>query len=908
MRVLRVFESVSRALLRLAPECFRRDWQDELLATVRESCLDAHRTAGWRGLLSTGVLEMSNVGESALRARFGGGTPVTGGSPRRPDRHGYGKGTHSMQLLANDLRLAVRSLLAARTSVTIAILTLALGIGVNAAVFSILDSTVFRPVPFADAARYDEVWTLHTDGGFSTPGSRREVILEWRRQTDLFDRVEAYDITTFIFDSPAGAEMITGSFVTPGMLSMLGVQPVLGRVFTEGEGRGGTAGRVVISERLWEDRFLRDPAILERVLSFNGDRFSVVGVMPASFRFPNSAPVFWVPYDLEAPPVEMTAQPTNLVPFARRVPGLTSTAAAELVESRGEAVQAAGGAPAGRGAKMGISRLIDQRTGRSLYVLGGAVAFLLLIVCANLANLSLSRALTRTRDFAVRASLGASRRDLVRETLIEHLIIGVAGAALGLLVAELALHLTLDRLPSTMLIGSMNEIDLDGRALLFTASAGVFATLLFGLPPAWLASRAGIGEMLKQSSRATTGTRTSRRVRSALVVAEVALAIVLLVGAALMARSFVKLQSVDRGFDASNLLALSIGLPAVGYADPYARDSYTEALLDRIRKVPGVRGVTAGSVPPDADMISFGELEFADRPGEMSESLVLPIYQVWPDYFNAVGIPIRAGRPFSVGEPAGSVIVSESFAEKYFAPGAAVGSTFRFEGSATWKEVVGVAGEVRQLTMDDSQGSFELYEPLRRPPGLAPPTRQPTSAIVNYRTIAVRADVPAEVVEPVRQAVHREDPRVVIWELGSVEQQFADAVARPRIVLLLMSVFAGFGLVLAAAGIYGVLSYLVAERRREIGIRLALGAQPGNVGRLILGNGLRLTAIGLVLGVVAALGLVRVMRSLLYEVEPTDPASVAAVVAILLATAVVASWWPARRAMQVNPVTLLREE
>jgi predicted lysophospholipase L1 biosynthesis ABC-type transport system permease subunit len=221
---------------------------------------------------------------------------------------------------------------------------------------------------------------------------------------------------------------------------------------------------------------------------------------------------------------------------------------------------------------------------------------------------------------------------------------------------------------------------------------------------------------------------------------------------------------------------------------------------------------------------------------------------------------------------------------------------------------VGVAGEVRQLTMDDSQGSFELYEPLRRPPGLAPPTRQPTSAIVNYRTIAVRADVPAEVVEPVRQAVHREDPRVVIWELGSVEQQFADAVARPRIVLLLMSVFAGFGLVLAAAGIYGVLSYLVAQRRREIGIRLALGAQPGNVGRLILGNGLRLTAIGLVLGVVAALGLVRVMRSLLYEVEPTDPASVAAVVAILLATAVVASWWPARRAMQVNPVTLLREE
>jgi ABC-type antimicrobial peptide transport system permease subunit len=265
-----------------------------------------------------------------------------------------------------------------------------------------------------------------------------------------------------------------------------------------------------------------------------------------------------------------------------------------------------------------------------------------------------------------------------------------------------------------------------------------------------------------------------------------------------------------------------------------------------------------------------------------------------------------AGRPFADAEPRSSNIVSESFAQKYF-DGAAVGRTFRFDGSDNWLEVVGVAAEVRQFTLDDAQGSYEFYEPLKRPIGLeAPPA--PSGAIAAYRTIAVRADEPSAVVEALRQAVHREDARVVVWKVESTEQQFADAVARPRIVLLMMSVFAVMGLVLAAAGIYGVLSCLVAQRRREIGIRLALGAVPRQVGRLILGSGLKLTAVGLVIGVAAAFGLMRVMRSLLYEVEPTDPASVAAVAGVLLATAFLASWWPSRRAMRVNPVTLLRDE
>jgi len=907
MWTLLLIEAASRALLGLAPRPFRLAWQQELLATVRDSCLEAGRADGWRGLLTAGVLEMSSVGKSAIRARLGLSAPVTAGGSGGRGRGRQAGRRSAAQLLAHDLRLAARSLVAGRTPAVLAVVTLALGVGINTAIFSILDSTVLRPAPYADADRLDEIWTMHTDSGVKTPGNRREVILEWRRQTDLFDRVEAYDITTFIDESEAGAEMVTGTFVTPGLLSMLGVKPVSGRLFAPGEGRGGTADRVVISERLWRRRFLADPLILEREVTFSGTRYRVIGVMPASFRFPTGGAEFWVPYDIEAPPPELETSPPDLVPVARRRQGLTADEAVEIVTARGEQVQAAGGAPAGRGASLGMLDFVDVTVGRSLYVLAGAVAFLLLIVCANLANLSLSRALTRTRDFALRASLGASRGDLLRETFVEHLLIGSAGAVLGLVIAHAALALTVDHLPSTFVMLSKNVIDIDGRALAFTALAGVFATILFGMPPAWIASRTGPSDGLRSSSRSTTGSHAARRLRSALVVTEVMLAIVLLVGSALMARSFVKLQTVERGFDARGLVTLRVGLPKTGYSDPYAQDAFVEALLSRVLTIPGVGAATAGSAPPGSDLISFGQLEFAGR-AEPTELLVLPVYEVWPDYFETTGIPILAGRVFSRTEPADSVIVSESFAREYFGEDSAIGQVFHFEGDEAWNHIVGVAGEVRQLGMDDLQGSYELYRPLRRPPGLPPPSRLPPGAIAAYRTLTIRADDPAAVTEALRQAVHHEDTRVVVWRLESVEHQFADAVARPRVVLLLMSVFAGFGLVLAAAGIYGVLSYTVAQRRREIGIRLALGAVPRTIGRLVIGNGLVLTGYGLALGIAAALGLVRVMRALLYEVEPTDPFSVGIVAVLLLGTAVTASWWPARRAMRVDPVMLLREE
>jgi len=806
----------------------------------------------------------------------------------------------------HDLRLARRSLLGAQGPVAIAILTLALGIGVTSAVFSILDAVVLRPVPYPDGDRLVEVWNFETKSKVSHTGMPPALVAEWRRQSDLFDRVEAYSGSSSIYDGPAGAEMINGATVTPQLLTMLGATPLSGRLFGGDDGQGGRDDRIVISEAFWKQTLGRDPHVLGRKVMLDQRPHEIVGVMPASFRFPDERTAFWKPYDLDAPPAK--PNPPRLRPFARLRADVPQAVAAERILQRGSDLNTATGGPADRSARLEpAGNQVDRKMRLSLFVLGGAVGFLLLIVCANLANLSLARALVRARDFAVRASLGASRADLMRETLVEHAVIGFLGALGGLAVAAGVLKLTLDMLPQSFRLATMNAIDLDWRTLAFTTVVGLVTVLLFGLPPAWLASRSAVSEVLKRDSRSSAGSPAARRLRNALVVAEVSLAIVLLVGAALMARSLVKLQGVDRGFDATGLVAMRLGLPRAGYADAVARDAFSSRLIDRLKAMPGVSSATAGGVPPDSSMISFGKIERADHPGDLSAELIVPVYQVWPNYFATVGIPLREGQPFGDDEPLDSVIVSQSLARAYWPNGGAVGQRMRFEGG-TWRHIVGVAGEVRQMAMDDEEGSFEMYYPAKRPAGAPPAPVFDSGAIAAYRTFVLRTDRVDATLVGLRTAVRDVDPRVVIWRVDPVERLFADAIARPRLVLLLMTVFALLGLVLAAAGIYGVLSYAVVQRRREIGIRLALGARPRAVGQLILGNGLVLTGFGVVLGLGLALALTRVMRSLLYDVEPTDAASVAAVALVIVVVAALASWWPARRAMQVDPLSLLRED
>jgi putative ABC transport system permease protein len=812
-----------------------------------------------------------------------------------------------MSQLRHDVRLALRAFRAARGPVSLAIITLALGIGVTSAVFSILDAVVLRPVPYRDGDRLVHIWNFETKSQVSHPRFPAPLLAEWRRQSDLFERVEAFDVTSSIYDGPAGAEMITGVTVTPGLLDMLGVVPLRGRLFGDADGRDGTDDLLLVSESFWRQTLAGDPDVVGSALTLNQRQHVIVGVMPAGFRFPNESASFWTPYHVDTPPAR--AEAPRLEAFAKLRADVPMDVAATRVKERGQALNVATGGPADRSAMLQpAGSLVDRRMRISLLVLGGAVLFLLLIVCANLANLSLARTMARARDFAVRSSLGATRRDLIRETLVEHGLIGAAGVAAGLVVAAGVLLMAIDTLPAGFRLSTMNAIDLDARALAFTALAGLVTVLLFGLPPAWLASRSAVTDVLKRESRSSAGSPAARRLRNGLVVVEVALAIVLLVGAALMARSLVKLQSVDRGFDATGLIAMRIGLPRAGYADVYARDAFSDRLVTRLSRLPGVSAVTVGGVPPDSSMISFGKLEAEDRPGDLSEELVVPVYQVWPNYFDAVGIALREGRPFSEDESLQSVIVSESLARRFWPSGAAVGKRVRFEGSAAWRTIVGVAAEVRQMDLDDETGSFEMYYPVKRPAGLPQPQLFGSGAIATYRTFVIRADDVHATMLRLRPALHEEDARVVIWRVDQVEQLFADAVARPRLVLLMMLVFSGLGLVLAAAGIYGVLSYSVVQRRREIGIRLALGARPHAVGGLIVRNGLAMTGVGLAVGLALAFALTGVMRSLLYEVEPTDPLSVIGVAALLVAVAAIASWWPARRAMKLDPLVLLREE
>jgi putative ABC transport system permease protein len=903
--VPRVVAGAARWVMRLAPAAQQSMWRDDGEETLMEVCRDARATRGWWGLAHTAFAEIADIARASVKARAGIPTPITGGHTPNVPPH---KGRPLMQTLSHDIRLAVRSLLASRVQSTIAILTLALGIGANTAIFSVIDSLLIRPVPFDNAGRLVELWNFAEKSKVSFRGFKRELMKEWQGQTDLFDRIEAYDVESAIFQGPAGARTVAAAFVSPGLLSLLGVAPIEGRLFVPGDGREGTDAQVVISQRFWREALGSISAVTKTTIVLNGRPHSIIGVLPSSFHFPNQAQEVWLPLDVHDPPSGRAAG-AEVIPFARLQPGVPLDQATGRVQERGSRLARAAGGDEGITATLhSRTQIGDARTRQSLIVIGGAVGFLLLIVCANIANLSLSRTLARSRDFAIRSALGARRRDLIRETIVENLVIGAVGSTAGLAVAWVALALTTTFIPEEMVFQSMNQIDLDGRVLGFAVAAGLLTSLLFGLPPAIIGSRSNVLGILRQESRSSAGSVVSRRLRSSLVVGEVTIAIVLLVGAALMARSFLKLQSVDRGFDSNGLVALKVGFPTGPYTDQAIRDRLVEAALAELRRLPGVQGATAGSVPPETDMIAFTQIEFLDRPGQLSEELVVPVYKVWPDYFATIGLTIVEGRAFSADEPSDSTIVSQSFAKKFWPGGTPVGRQFRYAESSRLFTVVGVSTEVRQLGMDDAEGSFEWFQPMKLAPGASARPRPNPPAIIEYRTFLVRADNAAAVVPALSEAIHQIDNRLVVWETNVVNDLFSEAVARPKLVLVLLLVFAGMGLVLAAAGIYGVLSYLVTQRLREIGIRLALGASPEGVFNLVLRNGLSLTMTGLAIGLVASYFLVRVMRTILFEVEPSDPIAVAGVSVLLLLAALLACWRPARRAMKVDPVNLLREQ
>jgi predicted permease len=891
---------LAAALQRLAPEgSLLRD--DDVVVALETAIAEVRARRGGVRALVTGAIECADLTRAAIGARFGRRPQLTGG---RDSRGGAQRRSH-MPFRFHHVRSAARGLLSSPAHAALVVATLALGIGINTAVFSVLDSILFRPVPYPEQHRLTLLWTYSASGKFSSAGGfTSALILEWRGQTDLYDRVEGSQRQMYVYEDPDSAAMVTGAVVTPGLLPMLGAQARLGRVFVDGDGRDGTDRLVLISERFWREQLYGAPDVVGREILLDGERHQVLGVLPSTFRYPDERHDLWIALDPARPPSRLAGVRASFVVLARAASGVPRSYIEDAVITRGAELNRRSGGDGEDSARvLPLGEMFDARTERSLLVLAGAVGFLLVIVCANVANLTLSRAVTRARDRAVRAALGASRGDLVREAMLEHAMVGAAGALLGIGVAQVALSAVLGVLPETMTVSSLNQIDLDGRALLFLCGASVATVLLFGVPPALMAARGGVAAALQHDSRAATGSAAARRFRAALVVAEVALSIVLLVGAALMTRSLMKLQAIDIGIDTDGLVAIQLALPAAGYADASTRDALTTEVISRLKLHPGVVAASAGGLPPREEMIAIGAVDLPERPaGESAKASVFFVFATWPGYFSTAGIRLVEGREPAERDVPGAAVVSAGFAAKYWPGETAVGRRFKV-GKGEWRTVVGVANEVRGLSEDDDSQQFEIYYPHDQVSNVYTASR-PSSRIADHRTILVRAEAPG--MQELAGVVHQVDPRVVVARSSLVDRMFADAIARPRTVFLMMSVFAGFGLVLAAAGLYGVLSYLVAQRVREIGIRLALGARPSDIRRLVFVNGLMLAGLGLVIGIAAALGLVRVMRTILYDVEPTDPFSVAAVSALLLGTAVLAAWRPARQAMRVDPVSLLR--
>lgn len=892
--VSRFCAGTSRLLARRVPSIAADpDGPDDIAETVEAVCLMTARRRGRVASIRAGVLELANLLGLAIRR------PTLVPTPD-PPRH------RRWPAWRLSLRFAWKRLVGARANAAWAIGTLALGIGLTTSVFSVLDSILWRPAPYPQARRLGELATYNVERKFTFMGFYAPPLLAaWRTQSDLFDRVEAFDTPVVPFEGDDGSETVSEAIVTPGLFSLLGAVPERGRLFVDGEGRTGTTDAVVVSDAFWRERLHADPDVVGRRLMIDNAPCHVVGVLPASFRFPSGGTEVWTPFDLDAPPRGATRA---LMPLVRIAPGRTFEAAAIEARARGGRIGVAVGEPANQTAVLyPLSDAVGDKTERSLWLLAAAVSFLFLVVAANVANLSLARALQRRRDLAVHAALGASTADLVRAAFIENALVAAIGCTAGTVLAAMLTRLARVSLPAAMTTAAFNAIALNGRAVLVAIGLGAVSAIVFGLPMAIFASRTSLSSALGAQSRSATGSRASRRVRSLLVVVEVAICTELLIGAALMTRAFVALEMAGKGFDAANLITVRVGLPASGYRDPGARRQFVDDVLARLRTTPGVVAATDGGLPTEARPIMLGPVTIDDRADQPTAPLIVPVHEVPASYFEALRLPLVSGRLFGPDDDRNTVIVSEDFARKYWPARSAVGARFR-GANQEWQTIVGIVGNIRPMTSGGWQNEQDLYYQSGKAPDALQPRMSAAASIIDYRTLIVRAERSTDALTSVPRVIHTIDPHVVIWRTALVDRLYDDAIARPRTVFLLMAVFAGVGLLLAVAGMYGVLSHLVSQRLREIGVRFALGARPVDVGRVVLKSGVALAGTGLVCGLALSVAMARLATTLMTDVGKPDAVSVAIVVVVLGATALVASWSPALRAMRVDPVQLLRDE
>lgn len=806
--------------------------------------------------------------------------------------------------LRQDTRFAVRSLLKNPGFTAVAVLTLALGIGANSAIFSVVNGVLLKPLPYPHPEQLVRAWQHTTTPTSSTPGVISAVNLDdWRARQQTLTDVAGY----WFSDGQSGTDFtgdgepqrLQAAFITPGFWHTLGVMPAVGRVQRDDEMvRGSNDKVVVLSNAFWRRQFGGDRNVAGKRITLGGSSYEILGVMPPSFAFPSPAAEVFIPFSTIPDGSIPRLRVVRILSMVGRLkPGVTPAQASSDLNAIARAlateypndnatVKDASAAP--------LQATLVGKVRTSLLVLLGAVSFVLLIAAVNLASLLLARATGRERELAIRAALGAERGRIVRQLFTESMVLAVAGGALGTAFAYFGARFLTDLAGHQLPLAE--SVGLDARVMLFTAGISILTGVIFGLVPAVRASSPMLQQSLREGARGST--HGTGGLRNALVVTEVALAVVLVVGAGLMTRSFIKLMNVDLGFVPDHRIAVNFTISTARHQKDVEMRAVYSQILERVRSVPGV--IAAGAI---RDLPFRGDGEPA--PFRMTGTAPVPNGQgpretlmfTSDGFFNAMGIPLVAGRDLSPRDGPNDpvvLVVNQAFAKKYFAGKNPVGQTLTF-GDTSRVPIVGLVGDVRQNAVDE-----------------APTPRMYASVLQTFRVkvnLVVRTrEEPGLMIRRVEDAIRSVDPQQTITAAFTLSDALGEAVARPRLLTVLLGLFGAMGLILGALGIYGVLAYLVTQRTREIGVRLALGAQTTDVLGMVVGSGLKLAGFGVLIGLIGAFALTRLMQGVLYGVTPNDPLTFAAVAVGLLAVAAFASWLPALRATRVDPLVALRAD
>jgi putative ABC transport system permease protein len=798
--------------------------------------------------------------------------------------------------LWQDLRYGAHLLLKRPGFTSIAVLTLALGIGANTAIFSVVNGVLLRALPFPEPERILSVWATDIRRGENRRGVSYPNFADWRARQTVFERFAAFDVASATLTGAGSPEQLRGTNISADLFPLLGVQPLLGRWFSEQEAQAGDAAAIIINEGLWQRLFGANPQMIGRGITINGQSCVIIGVMPASFSFPfNSgrAMEFW---RLLKPDQQRGNNHLNVL--ARLKPGVTmAQAQSEMNTVAGQMTAQYPQANTGRGIRLvGLQEDLTRNVRRALLMLLASVGCVLLIACANVANLLLARVSGRQKEIAVRMALGATRGRVIRQLLAESALLAGTGGALGLVLAAWGIASLRPLLPPEVPL--VQAVTLDWNVLGVTLALSCLTGIFFGLMPALQASKANLTTALKEEGRGLTGGVQRNRTRAALVIVEIALSLLLLVGAGLLMRSFLQLLNVHPGFNPERVIAFDFALPGARYAQKARQTDFFQRLTERVAALPGVEAASMGDPIPLSGTSSTSIFIEGHPPLTPAERPKTRLHFIGQNYLRTLGIPLLKGRPLDENDRLDTpkvILINETFARHHFPNkdplsqrvGIGIGDSFN-------AQIVGVVGDVKARSLDE-EAEPACYLSYPQYP-------------ISEMSLVVRTTAPeaAHIVSAVRKEVAQLDTELAISEIRRMSQLVTAAVAPQRFILLTLGLFAGLALLLAAIGIYSVMAYNVTQRTHEIGIRLALGARPAEVLRLLLRQGMRLAGIGVGIGLLAVLALTRLLKLPLFGVGVNDPLTLSAITLLLLGVALLACWIPARRAMKLDPLATMR--